>query len=83
MDFKAKIIFNNAIRGFLAGFFATAITVVVPAIGNLSQLGEWLFALALAGAVGGIVGLIQALNKYFTWKTDEEMLAEINSRINQ
>jgi len=81
MDFQFKVVLLNGVRGFLAGFFAVAAAFVIPNISTIRDVGEWLFALTLAGVVGGITGCIQALHKYFTWKTDEKIIAEAQARI--
>ena len=53
-------------RAFVAGAIAT-MTAIVPMAsnGNWQDFRVWLSALALAGLIGGITGLVQALGLYF------------------
>ena len=81
MNFKIKVILKNLGWGFLAGFFGAAGTIAIFAGSSFKELGDWLLALALAGIAGGISGIVKAGQKYFSWKTDEEMLAEIQARV--
>ncbi len=83
MDFKIKIIAKNLIWGFLVGFFGAMGTIAIFGGQGFNELKDWLIALMLAGVAGGISGIIKAGQKYFSWKTDEEMLAEIEARINK
>jgi len=53
------------LRGFIAGFVATALTVIAPNITTIPQLGNWLYALLVAGIVGGITGGLLAIDKWF------------------
>ena len=51
------------LRGGVAGAIGTMV-VIMPLSGNWSELTSWLSALALAGVVGFISGLLQAIDKY-------------------
>jgi len=55
-------------RAFLAGFTASAILIVPGSITNYHDLNDWLFALSLAGIIGGITGLLQAIDKALRYK---------------
>lgn len=59
-----KSVLLRFVRAFLAGAAATMV-VVVPMSGGWKELQSWLGALALAGIVGGISGVIQAMDKYY------------------
>lgn len=76
-----KVVGLKFVKGFISGFLATAVVIIVPRISNIGELEDWLFSLGLAGIVGGIVGAIQAAYKSITWKTDEELLEEIKARV--
>jgi len=65
---KAIVLLKRFIRGFVAGFVASAVAVVVPNIQTINDFGSWLFALTIAGAVGGVTGGLLALDKAIRWK---------------
>ena len=67
MDIKIQCIIKRFARAFVAGAVATMI-VVVPVANSWSELSTWLYALALAGVVGGISGIIQAADKYYRFE---------------
>ena len=58
-----KSVILRFVRAFVAGAVSTMV-VVVPLSGSWGELKTWLSALALAGLVGGINGLIQAIDKW-------------------
>ena len=58
-----KSLILRFIRAFVAGAVSTMI-IVVPLTGTWNELGSWLSSLALAGIIGGISGILQALDKY-------------------
>mgnify|MGYP006980602550 CR=1 FL=1 len=55
----------RAIRAFVAGFLATAVTVSLGSISSWTELSSALGNLALAGVIGGISALLMAGDKYF------------------
>lgn len=67
MEIKIQCIIKRFARAFVAGAVATMI-VVVPVANSWSELSTWLYALALAGVVGGISGIIQAADKYYRFE---------------
>lgn len=58
-----KSIILRFVRAFVAGAVAIMITIV-PISGTWNELGTWLSTLALAGIVGGISGVLMAIDKY-------------------
>lgn len=81
MTDKIKVLILKFIKGAVSGAVAMMAVVIVPNIATISDYKEWLFALSLAGAVGFVNGFVQVMAKYFTWKTDEQLIAEAQSRI--
>jgi len=59
-----KSVILRFVRAFVAGAVATMATTLTFS-GGWKELGMWLSALALGAIVGGITGVIQALDKYF------------------
>ncbi|MFA6201519.1 MAG: hypothetical protein WC679_14055 [Bacteroidales bacterium] len=51
-------------RAFIAGAVSTMVVIMPLSNNSWNDLTTWLSALALAGIVGGISGLIQAIDKY-------------------
>jgi hypothetical protein len=64
MSQNVKSIILRFIRAFVAGAVATMLTVIPLTSGSWNDLGNWLSALGLAGIIGGISGLLMALDKY-------------------
>lgn len=58
------------LRGFVAGFFATAATMTFYAA-NLGELKTFVAMLVLSSIVGGIAGGILAADKYIRSKPDD------------
>lgn len=58
------------LRSFLAGAVATMSVALVFSGSNWGDVADWLGALALAGFVGGVSGVIQAADKFLRtdWK---------------
>ena len=65
---KAKVLFKRFVRGFVAGFIGSATMIGVFAGQSIQELGEWMFALGIAGIAGGITGGLLALDKELRWK---------------
>lgn len=55
----------RALRAFVGGFLATAVTISLGDISSWSDLSSALGNIALAGVVGGITALLMAGDKYF------------------
>jgi hypothetical protein len=55
----------RALRAFVAGFLATAVTVSLGDISSWGDLNTALGNIFLAGVVGGISALLMAGDKYF------------------
>lgn len=53
------------LRAFVSGAVATMLVVAPINIADWTALSSWLSALALAGIVGGIAGVIMALDKLY------------------
>jgi hypothetical protein len=64
MEQKIKSVILRFVRAGIAGAVSTMI-VVVPMTGSWKELATWLSALALAGIIGLITGVLQALDKYY------------------
>lgn len=60
----AKGLALRAIRAFMAGFVATAVTLPLTGITTWSDLKSALINLSLAGIVGGISALLMAMDKF-------------------
>lgn len=58
-----KSVGMRALRGFIAGFIATAATISLNNVSTWAELGSALANLVLASIVGGITGAILALDK--------------------
>ncbi len=56
------------LRAFATGAIATMSTVLIFSGNSWGDVGTWLSALALSGLIGGIAGLIQAIDKYFRFQ---------------
>lgn len=52
------------LRAFVAGAVSVMITVMPLSTGSWTDLGKWLSGLALAGIIGGISGVLMALDKW-------------------
>ena len=63
-----QTVLKRFIRAFLAGFVASAVLVVPANITDYGDIGSWITALSVAGIVGGITGLLQALDKASRFK---------------
>lgn len=64
MDQLIKSVLFRFLRAFVAGAVATMLTVVpMAANSGWKDLGTWLSALALAGIVGGVTGVLMATDK--------------------
>jgi branched-subunit amino acid permease len=61
----SKSVAMRALRAFVAGFVATAVSLPILGITTWSDLYTSLSAIALAGTVGGIGAMLMALDKYF------------------
>ena len=65
---ETKVLLLRFVRGFVAGFVGAAATIIVPNIASIEELGDWMFALGMAGLVGGITGGLLALDKALRWE---------------
>jgi len=54
----------RAVRAFVAGFVATAVTVSLGNVNSWTDLSSALGNLALAGVIGGLSALLLATDKY-------------------
>lgn len=63
MTQKTKSVLLRFVRAFVAGAVSVMITIV-PMTGGWKDLGTWLSSLALAGIIGGISGVLMAVDKY-------------------
>jgi hypothetical protein len=53
----------RGLRGFIAGFLSVAVTITISNVTTWGDLGTTLQNIALSGTVGGITGLLLALDK--------------------
>lgn len=58
-----QVILKRFIRAFLAGFVASASIIAPGMVTNWRDLSGWLTAIAIAGVIGGVNGLLQAIDK--------------------
>lgn len=63
MSELAKSVLLRFLRAFVAGAVSTMV-VIVPLANDWSSLKGWLSALSLAGIIGGITGVLQAVDKW-------------------
>lgn len=63
-----KSILWRFVRAFIAGAVSTMVILMPFSANSWTEMQTWLMALALAGSVGGISGLIQGIDKYFRYK---------------
>ena len=61
----AKGLVLRALRAFVAGFVASAVSMPLTGVTSWSDLNTSLINLSLAGIVGGLSALFMALDKYF------------------
>lgn len=61
----AKGLALRALRAFVAGFVASAVSMPLTGITSWSDLNTSLINLSLAGIIGGISALLMAVDKYF------------------
>ena len=66
-DLKVKVLFKRFLRGFLAGFVGSAISVGVFTGTGMKDLMDWLAILSIVGLAGGIAGAILSVDKYLRW----------------
>jgi len=64
MTAKTKSVVLRFVRATIAGAVANMVVLVPFAGSSLKDLQHWIAALALAGIVGAVGGLIMALDKY-------------------
>ncbi len=60
----AKGLTLRALRAFIAGFLAVAVTISINDVSSWTELGTALMNLTLAGVTGGITAVIMALDKF-------------------
>lgn len=68
MNQKYKAILKRFLRGAIAGATAQMATVGIFAGNSFSELKTWLFALALSGFTGFLIGAILAIDKWARYK---------------
>ena len=71
LPIKAKVLLKRFLRGFVAGFAGSAVTLGVFAGQNINDLMEWVLLILIAGTAGGISGGFLAIDKYLRWTTEE------------
>lgn len=62
-----KTVLARFIRAFIAGAAASMVIILPVNIHDLTTLRVWIMALGISGAVGGISGVIQALDKAYRY----------------
>lgn len=68
MNTFAKVLLVRFGRAFVASAVASMLLLAPSIISDWKDLSNWLGALAVAGVVGGVTGLLQALDKAFRWE---------------
>ena len=68
MSAKTKAVLKRFAKGFISGAVTTMALVPVISPASFKDIQIWLVALALAGMVGGVNGLILAIQKWASWK---------------
>lgn len=68
MNIKLKVALKRLARGFITGFAGASLTMGLFTGQSLSDLGEWIAIILVAGLAGGITGILLALDKLFRWK---------------
>jgi hypothetical protein len=68
-----KSILFRFLRGFAAGALAAMAPIVITNVNSWANVGVWMNSLALAGVVGGVAGLILAIDKWVRATPDIEV----------
>lgn len=63
-----KIVALRFIRAFVSGAVSTMVAVLPLSATSWTEVGTWLNALALSGIIGGVTGVIMALDKLYRTK---------------
>jgi hypothetical protein len=67
MNTKTKVLVSRFLRAFIAGFASTVTVVSIQSVTTWADLGTALNAILLAGVIGGISGVLMALEKWTRW----------------
>jgi predicted transcriptional regulator len=68
MDIKTKVVLVRFARAFIAGALSTMALITINDVNNWTDLAYAINALVISGAVGGINGLLLAVDKLARWK---------------
>ena len=68
MSQKTKSVLMRFVKGFVAGAVTMMLGVSISAPANWVELMSALSILAVTGIYGGVVGLLLALEKWYSWK---------------
>lgn len=68
MSDKTKAVLKRFAKGLISGAVTTMAVVPVISPADFKQIKIWLITLVLAGIVGGVNGLILAVQKWASWK---------------
>jgi hypothetical protein len=75
------IVVKRFVKGFLAGAVSAMLAFYTTgSINGWSDFSEWIMALAFAGTIGGIGGLLLALDKFFNLPETKATLGKIFKR---
>lgn len=72
------IVVKRFVKGFISGAVSAMIAFYTTgSINNWSEFSEWIMALAFAGTIGGIGGLLLALDKFFNLPETKATIGKI------
>lgn len=75
MTQKTKRVLMRFLKGFASGAIASMLAVVIISPASWGEVWLWLNGLAISGFIGGVSGLLLALQKWASWE-DEEIKEE-------
>ena len=67
---ETKRVLARFIRGGLSGMFGAMSTLIIFVGKNLTELGQWCYALLVSAIAGFIGGFVLAADKYYRDKKD-------------
>ena len=68
MNELLRAVLLRALRAFVSGALAAVAIVAPMALNSWNDLAGWLTALGIAAIVGGVNGVIMAVDKWVRWQ---------------
>jgi hypothetical protein len=82
-NFQFQTVIRSGVKGFVTAFLAVFAVMSIPNFQNYGEMGNFFIPLITSAILAGVNGAIQAIWKAITWKTDEQILAEVQARLNK